>query len=180
MKLHIGSIEKKEGWKTFDVKEGADYVGDAKDMSRFENETFDEIYASHVLEHFDYKDSLGQALKEWHRVLKPDGKLYISVPDMKVLCDLFLRGENAQTRFSILRMILGGHCDKNDYHYTGFDTEILGHFLNLVGFKRMKKVDVFGIFEDTSNLRAGNTLISLNVIAFKEIEDIVQPLETSL
>lgn len=180
MKLHIGSTKKKEGWKTFDVKESADYVGDAKDLSRFEDEIFDEIYASHLLEHFDYKDSLGQALKEWYRVLKPDGKLYISVPDMKVLCDLFLRGENSQTRFSILRMMLGGHCDKNDYHYTGFDFEILSHFLNIAGFKRMKKVDTFDIFEDTNSLRAGNTLISLNVIVFKGSTDEIVPLETSL
>ena len=77
-------------------------------------------------------------------------------------------------------MMLGGHCDKNDYHYTGFDAEILGHFLNIAGFKKMEKVDTFGIFEDTSVLRAGDTLISLNVIVFKGSTDEIMPLETSL
>ncbi len=179
-KLNIGGIEPKEGWETFNIKEGADYVGDAKDLSRFENEIFDEIYASHVLEHFDFTGSLQEALKEWYRVLKPEGKLYISVPDMRILCELYNRGQNAKSRFQILRMMFGGHCDKDDYHYIGFDIDILGEFLNSAGFARMKKVKTFGIFNDTSNLRVADILISLNVIVFKEDEDCVLPLETSL
>ncbi len=179
-KLIIGSTEKKDGWETFDVKEGADHVGDAKDLSRFNDGIFDIVYASHVLEHFDFTGSIQQAVKEWHRVLKMDGKLYISVPDMRVLCELYNRGENAQSRFMISRMIFGGHCDKNDYHYTGLDIDILGAFLNYAGFKGMRKVDTFGIFEDTSNLKVGDILISLNVIVHKEGEDEVVPLETSL
>ncbi len=179
-RLNIGSTEKKDGWETFDIKEGADHVGDAKDLSRFNDGIFDIVYASHVLEHFDFTGSIQQAVKEWYRVLKADGKLYISVPNMKVLCDLYNRGENAQSRLMISRMIFGGHCDKNDYHYTGLDIDILGAFLNYAGFKGMRKVDIFGMFEDTSNLRVRDILISLNVIVHKEDRDEVMPLETSL
>lgn len=179
-KLNIGGIEPKEGWETFNIKEGADYVGDAKDLSRFEDEIFDEIYASHVLEHFDYIGSLQEALKEWYRVLKPEGKLYISVPDMRILCELYNRGQNAKSRFVVSRMIFGGHCDKNDYHYVGFDFDILCQFLNSVGFAKTEKVETFDIFNDTSNLRIAGILISLNVITYKENEDCVLPLETSL
>ena len=179
-RLIIGSTEKKDGWETFDIKEGADHVGDAKDLSRFDDNAFDIVYASHVLEHFDYTGSLQQTLKEWYRVLKTEGKLYISVPDMKILCDLYNRGDNAKSRFMISRMIFGGHCDKNDYHYTGLDLGILGEFLNGAGFKGMKKVESFDMFNDTSNLKIGDIPISLNVIVYKEDTDEIVPLETSL
>ncbi len=179
-KMNIGGTEKKDGWETFNIKEGADHVGNAKDLSRFDDEIFDTLYASHVLEHFDFTGSLQQALKEWHRVLKPDGELYISVPDMKVLCELFNRAQNVQSRFAISRMMFGGHCDKNDYHYTGLSFDILGQFLNEAGFSGMKKVDILDIFEDTSNLRVSDILISLNVIVRKGDRDEIVPLETSL
>jgi len=51
-----------------------DHVGDAGDLSRFETGTFAAVYASHVLEHFDYKDGLVAALREWNRVLAPGGR----------------------------------------------------------------------------------------------------------
>jgi DNA modification methylase len=39
--------------------------------------TYDEIYARFILEHLD---DLSGCLKEWHRILKPKGKLTIEVP----------------------------------------------------------------------------------------------------
>lgn len=45
----------------------------------FEDDSADEIYASHVLEHLPY-DS--KALQEWLRVLKPGGMLTVVVPDI--------------------------------------------------------------------------------------------------
>ncbi len=178
--LNIGGTEKKDGWETFDIKEGADHVGNAKDLSRFDDGIFDVLYASHVLEHFDFTGSLQQALEEWYRVLKPNGELYISVPDMKVLCELFNRAQNVQSCFAISRMMFGGHCDKDDYHYAGLSFDILGQFLNKAGFSSMKKVDTFDIFQDTSNLRVSDILISLNVIVQKGVRDEIVPLETSL
>ena len=70
-KLHIGGQVKVDGWEVFNAIDAdyVDHVGNAKDLSRFADETFAEIYASHVLEHFDYKDELVHVLKEWRRVL---------------------------------------------------------------------------------------------------------------
>lgn len=50
-----------------------DYVGNASDLSQFDTNFIDVIYASHVLEHFYYglNNELINTLKEWHRVLKP-------------------------------------------------------------------------------------------------------------
>jgi SAM-dependent methyltransferase len=45
----------------------------------FEDNSVDEIYASHVLEHLPYGNT---ALQEWLRVLKPGGMLTVVVPDI--------------------------------------------------------------------------------------------------
>ena len=54
--LHIGGTTVKQGWEILNAidNEGVDHVGNAMDLSRFESDTFDRIYGSHVLEHFDY------------------------------------------------------------------------------------------------------------------------------
>jgi predicted SAM-dependent methyltransferase len=185
-KLHIGSTEAKSGWELWNIKPGSgtDHVGDAADLSRFENESFGIIYASHVLEHFDYTGRLQKTLKEWHRVLKSEGKLYLSVPDIETLCKLFVSKKfGFVDRFKILRMMIGGHCDANDYHLVGFDFEILQNFLKQAGFKRVEKIDRLGMFQDTSYMCVEGVLISLNVIAYKEWkeqDETILPLETSL
>lgn len=170
-KLHIGGQQRHPDWEVLNIQSGpcVDHIGDAKDLSQFEDETFDELYASHVVEHFDYQGALLEALKEWYRTLKPEGKLYISVPDMDVLCQLFrMRKElKLNDRFMIMRMMFGGHIDQHDYHYVGLDLEILTSFLAQAKFRNPTRVGELGIFKDTSSLRFAGVPISLNVIAVK-------------
>ena len=56
-----------------------DYKRSIDDLSIFENNSADLIYACHVLEHFK-RDEIKKVLTEWFRVLKPDGVLRISIP----------------------------------------------------------------------------------------------------
>jgi len=170
-RLNIGGEKPHPDWEILNIKPGefVDHVGNAEDLSQFADETFDEVYASHVLEHFDFAGSLQNALKEWHRILKPNGKLYISVPDMDILCQLFLTQPSllAEERFHIMKMMFGAHSDKHDYHYIGFSSDILNYFLGKAGFTNAKRVKEFGIFEDTSILCMNGIPISLNVIVSK-------------
>jgi predicted SAM-dependent methyltransferase len=170
-RLHIGGQMRHPDWEVFNIQPGphVDHVGDAKDLSRFDDETFDELYASHVAEHFDYNGTLLGAFKEWYRVLKPEGKLYISVPNMDVLCQLFRKRKELELkgRFQVMRMMFGGHTDQHDYHYVGFDFDILTTFLCQAKFEKPKQVEDFGVFKDTSLLRVAGVPISLNVIASK-------------
>jgi len=55
-----------------------DVVADVRELP-FPDESADEIYASHVLEHLPYGN---KALEEWLRVLKPGGMLTVVVPDI--------------------------------------------------------------------------------------------------
>ena len=169
--LHIGGTMPAQGWEILNALPGpyVDHIGNAKDLTRFPEKTFDIIYASHVLEHFDYRNELSSVLKDWFRVIKPKGKLYISVPDLDVLSRLFI-DKNRLTldeRFLVMRMIFGGHCDDYDYHYVGFNYEFLYDYLINAGFGSVEKVDEFYIFKDTSSLKFKGEFISLNVIANK-------------
>ena len=91
MKLHIGGEIAKDGWTIFNIqkKKDVDIIGDLENLDQFSENSIDEIYASHVFEHIKIRNFL-KILKNIHRILKQDGKLYISVPDMDIIFRLFL------------------------------------------------------------------------------------------
>lgn len=172
LKLHIGGQEPHPEWKIIDIepRPEVDYVANAHDLSQFESNSVDAIYASHVLEHFYYglNNELISTLKEWSRVLKPGGQLLISVPDLKTLCWLYLHPNLMPIeRHQIMRIIFGGQTNVYDVHKVGFDFDILALYLEEVGFQDYDKVSEFNIFDDCSSLRILDTLISLNVIVKK-------------
>lgn len=170
-KLHIGGEVAVAGWEILNVVPGpsVDHIGNANDLSQFMDGSFNTIYASHVLEHFDYKDELQSALKEWNRVLKPFGWLYVSVPDIDVLAKLLLAKSllSFHERFHVMRMMFGGHMDAHDYHAVGLNEELLEYYLKSAGFGAMAKVDTFNIFQDTSCMTFKDEPISLNMVARK-------------
>ena len=174
MKLHIGGEEKKEGWKILNIqkKEGVDYLGDISDLSQFDESSIDEIYASHIVEHVD-QNKIKATLKGIHRILKDNGKFYISVPDMDVLCRIFMaKDAPKKAKFHAMTMMFGGQTDKYDYHYFGWNYEFLKDYLTEAGFKDLERVKSFGLFDDTSDFAPydngnGKVPISLNVIAYK-------------
>ena len=172
MKLHIGGTESHPEWKIFNIEESpeVDFVGDASDLSQFEDESIDTIYASHILEHFHHSlnGELIFTLAEWHRVLKQGGQLMISVPDVKTLSWLYTRPNlDVQTRFHIMAMMYGGQTNKYDVHKVGFDFDILCLYLKEVGFSECQRVESFNLFNDCSTIQLMGTLISLNAIATK-------------
>jgi len=170
-KLHIGGKIKKNGWEIFNIFEGknVDHVGNAIDMSRFENDTFDEIYSSHILEHFSYYRETNITLLEWNRILKPKGKLYISVPDLDILIKIFAdQALEFNDTFMAMRMMYGGQINQNDFHKVGFNEKILSHYLTNNGFENLRRVSKLEIFNDTSNRVFLGKLISLNMIANKK------------
>ena len=169
MKLNIGGKEKKEGWHVLNIqkKDGADFIGDISDLSQFKDDSIEEIYASHVFEHINQKN-INKTLLGINRILKKNGKFYISVPDMDILCKMFTDKTNTpQIKIHALRMIFGGQTDEYDFHYFGYNFDLLSNLLKKNGFKDVERVQKFSIFDDTSNYAPYGELISLNLIAIK-------------
>jgi predicted SAM-dependent methyltransferase len=170
LRLHLGGEEPHAGWQILNVQPGpgVDYVGDCADLGRFGDESVDDIYASHVLEHLGYAQKLPNALREWRRVLKKGGRARISVPDLDVLSRLFLDAAGrTHDRIMIMRMMFGGQVDEHDFHYVGLSFDILASLLGDAGFSHVERVAEFGLFKDTSAARMFGEIISLNVVAYK-------------
>tara|TARA_B100000886_G_scaffold287605_1_gene212343 strand:+ start:526 stop:1047 length:522 start_codon:yes stop_codon:yes gene_type:complete len=173
MKLHIGGMEKKEGWKILNIQKNddrekhVDLVGDISDLTQFDDESIEEVYASHTLEHVKQKNMF-KTLKGIHRVLKDGGKFYVSVPDMDILCKLYLDPKiNLKNKIEVMRMMYGGQVDEFDFHYFGWNMPLLETFFKDAGFKKFERVKSFSLFNDTSEFSFNGVPISLNVIAYK-------------
>jgi predicted SAM-dependent methyltransferase len=169
MKLHIGGLEPKDGWKILNIskKSGVDYVGDITNLTQFEPNSIDEIYASHVVEHVP-QAKVHHMLEGVYRILKSGGKFYISVPDLDILCHTFISPiASPKQKMLVMRMMFGGQIDEHDYHFFGWNQLFLFDFLHQAKFSNANRVESFGIFNDTSDYKPFGFPISLNVVATK-------------
>lgn len=99
--LHVGCGPKKKNQTTrsfaadewqelrFDIDPSVqpDLIGSMTDMSTVATESVDAVYSSHNIEHL-YPHEVPVALKEFLRVLKPDGFLVLTCPDLQSVCKL--------------------------------------------------------------------------------------------
>jgi predicted SAM-dependent methyltransferase len=169
MKLHIGGEQKKDGWKILNIqkKDNVDFIGNITDLSQFENNSIEEIYASHVFEHV-LQSEVNKTLKGIHRVLVDGGKFYVSVPDMDILCRMFIDPKAPlKVKHHAMIMMFGGQIDKFDIHYFGWNHQLVIDFFGQAGFKKLERVKSFNLFKDTSDYAPYGQPISLNVIAIK-------------
>lgn len=168
LRLHIGGIEPRPGWKILNIQAGphVDFIGSCTDLSQFQDASVAEVYASHVFEHLGYQAELPAVLAGIRRILRPGGCLRISVPDLDILCRMFVHPAlGPQERFHLMRIIYGGQTDDHDFHKVGLTLEFLGHFLTRNGFHTIQRVAAHDLFNDTSGLVLFGQPISLNVVA---------------
>ena len=169
MNLHIGGEQRKDGWKILNTQAGpdVDFVGDIRNLDQFGDESVDIVYASHVLEHVGQAD-IAAVLHAIRRILKAGGEFQVSVPDLDVLCHLFISPRaTVQMKWQIMQMMFGGQISTHDFHYVGLSELFLRNFFSQAGFREVRRVASFGMFQDSSELRLVGFPISLNMIAVK-------------
>lgn len=94
MKLNLGSGAEKgvNGWTNIDLAGGADLAVDLTKGIPFESNSITEIYTSHFLEHLSY-DQINPLLAECHRVLIPEGRLSVCVPNCEAFIQAYSKNE---------------------------------------------------------------------------------------
>lgn len=117
----------------------------------------DEIYASHILEHLPFRDT-ENAIKEWVKCLKVNGRLRIAVPDMIAIVKQIAEGN--PHKLPLMGYIYGGQTDENDFHKNGFDEPGLRKMMQDAGLTSIKRFAP--IIDDCSALP-----ISLNLEGIK-------------
>jgi len=104
----------------------------------FENDTFDNIFSEHVIEHISYPEG-AYMLKECFRVLKPGGVLRVGTPDLAFLVNLYREDEAAsQSRTQIeqefLEYFLANEIkDRETNAPVDFDTYLINKFVRAWG-----------------------------------------------
>jgi len=92
--MHLGSGGRKvPDWLNVDLG-GADEICDVgQGRLPWKNEVFSAIVSQHMIEHLELDAQCIPLFKELHRVLKPQGQLWLSCPDIGKICSAYVDGK---------------------------------------------------------------------------------------
>lgn len=142
-------------------------VDERFDVSRipYDDNSVDEIKAFHIIEHFHFKE-VTDVLKEWNRVLKPGGRLWIETPDFLESCRAFVEGSPAMP-IEEWRVFLYGHFFSQAWlpgltHKFLFTENQLRAHLDWAGFGKVNRIS-----PSSDHVLPFNSHLFLAVEAFK-------------
>lgn len=109
----------------------------------YPDNSVDEVKAFHIIEHFHFFE-IQEVLKEWYRVLKPGGRLYLETPDFLETCRSFVEGSPVMP-LEEWRVLLYGHFFAHPWvpgqtHKFLFTENQLRTNLGWAGFKQVNRV----------------------------------------
>ncbi len=148
-----------DGWKEvrldIDPSVQPDIVGDITNMSLVQDASVDAIWSSHNIEHL-WAHEVPLAFREFFRVLKPDGFVYVATPNLQAVAKHIAEGNLEEPLYvspsgpvSAIDILYGFRPSLRDGHHymahkTGFTGHTLGRRMQEVGFKDVK-VQVDGL-----------------------------------
>lgn len=193
--LHVGcgpqNINSLKGfpnnnWKELrfdiDVSVSPDVIGTLTDMSAVKTNSIDAIYSSHNIEHI-FPHEVSTVFTEFIRVLKPEGFLVISCPDLQSVCAHVANGNLSDPLYispagpiSALDIIYG-HIkaieNGNEYmaHRCGFTWPLLNKKLHEAGFQMVYG----GQYADSFALKAIASKSMIDEDIIKELSNTYLP-----
>jgi SAM-dependent methyltransferase len=140
-----------DNWKEirFDIDKNVnpDIVGTLTDMKLVDTGSVDAVYSSHNIEHI-YPHEVPIALKEFYRVLKDDGIVVITCPDLQSVCEAVVEDKLLEPlyetsegdKISPIDILYGWRlpiAEGNEYmaHKGGFTYSVLNTAFFEAGFK---------------------------------------------
>jgi predicted SAM-dependent methyltransferase len=93
-KLHLGCGSRLvRGWLNVDLK-NSDYNLDlTSGKLPWQDNVFDVIVSEHFIEHLDLESEVLPLIRELNRVIKPEGEIWLSCPDIEKICHSYLEHE---------------------------------------------------------------------------------------
>jgi len=164
MKLNLGSNDQIiEDFKNVDHRalKNVDIVDDAFLLSTIKENSIEEILASHILEHACF-DRTEDTLRRWRKVLAPGGRLWVAVPNFKLVftehLDNYRAGEISWEYFNsrifgnakVARNMYGEETlEEMDgiykyemaFHRAVFTEDMLKGMMEKSGFKKVKIIN---------------------------------------
>ena len=150
IKLHLGCGGVR--WRDFINVDMYPHDGTAADSSRqgciadvfadmrklgLSDDSVDEIFTSHTIDHFTRWEAVDM-LRDWHRILKPGGRVVIEAADF-VRCIIWLLHPNRTKREAARNQFYGNQWDRLEYEthrYVWSARELVG-VLRDIGFQRI-------------------------------------------
>lgn len=177
-----------EPWLNVDAQPGAaDLVMSIDDLPQEWEGLFEEVRASHVLEHFTLEEA-PQVMNEWARVTAPGGKLRVCVPDLDLFVEAYQSGKDRKGREAVsvdhtthmLTQIFGRGYESRDMnpfmrHHMVYNEAMLRRMFERTGVAG--DIGVYSVEDDPSQQfatkiknDASNAAYTLNMYMVKRAE----------
>lgn len=152
-KLEIGVNTKRiaKDWDTLDIIKGddIDIVADIREKLPIEDDTYDLVYMSHVLEHIEWY-KIKDVFHEIFRIIRKDGFVEIFVPDIDKIIyayqneiipdDWYKYNEQKDPFVWFIGRIYTYGEKESDFHKSAFNYSYLKKCLEEAGFRDIKKI----------------------------------------
>jgi ubiquinone/menaquinone biosynthesis C-methylase UbiE len=159
---HIPVSFKPPDWKEvrFDIDPTVvpDILGSITDMRQISDDYYDAVFTSHTIEHL-YAHEIQKTLREFFRVIKPNGYAVVVCPDLEIISQMITEGklgstiyESAEGPITPLDMLYGhgasiARGEKYMSHNTGFTLSTLSQSLRDAGFAFVKGIRLIKGYE---------------------------------
>lgn len=127
--------KKKQFAHNASVKNVVDVKAKCDDLNMFKDQTVDEILSVNLIDHFRFQD-LPKVIKEWHRVLKPGGKLIVDVGDVIGNAKMLIEAKTKEETEWALRLMYCHSRNIYDSHHWGYSAKYLESLMKEWGFKQ--------------------------------------------